>query len=216
MKQKVFRVEQMIASQRAPMPLGECAGERDAVDQLKALRALGGRRELAGDDVRRELTHVHEMVARNRDELAALIGESKSRRMARATGELGAAVDGMEKATHAILQAAEAIDDSARSLKAAFRTGFERGLAQDIQDHAVDIYEACNFQDLAGQRIAKVIGIMQTVEEQLAAMLARCSALTRTADDAAVAADSGGLINGPRLDGDSGHAGQSEIDALFG
>lgn len=136
--------------------------------------------------------------------------------MARAAGELGAAIDGMEKATHKILQAAELIDDSAKSLGSALKSEFERGLAQDIQDHTVLIYEACNFQDLAGQRIAKVIDLMNTLEEQLAGMLARCGKPSG-ADDAAKPAptENGGLLNGPRLDGDSGHASQRDIDAIF-
>jgi chemotaxis protein CheZ len=138
--------------------------------------------------------------------------------LTRAAGELGAAVDGMEKATHRILQAAEAIDDGARALGATLKSEFERGLTQDIQDHSLAIYEACNFQDLAGQRIAKVIGIMSALEEQLTAMLARYAALPcppLAAPAAPAAAENGGLINGPKLDGDTGHASQQDVDALF-
>lgn len=123
---------------------------------------------LPADDIKGELALVQEMIARNREELAALIGENKARRMVRAAGELGAAIDGMEKATHKILQSAETIDDSAKSLGSALKTEFERGLAHDIQDHILQIYEACNFQDLAGQRIAKVIATLNMVDEQLA------------------------------------------------
>ena len=161
---------------------------------------------------------MREAIARNRAELGALIGARRTPRMTRAAGELGAAVDGMEKATHKILQAAEAIDDSARALGAALKSDFERGLAQDIQDHTMLIYEACNFQDLAGQRIGKVIGIMSAVEEQLAAMLARYGGAALPAEPAPAApapAEGSGLINGPKLDGDTGHASQGDIDALF-
>ena len=87
--------------------------------------------------------------------------------MARAAGELGAAVDGMEKATEKILKSAEVIDDSAKALAAALKTDYERGLAQDIQEHVVQIYEACNFQDLGGQRIGNVIETLTTIEDQV-------------------------------------------------
>ncbi|MEJ2375630.1 MAG: protein phosphatase CheZ [Pseudolabrys sp.] len=211
----MFRVEQLFGDRRAAArakPAGVCA-----VEGRKAGHETGAGRATAGDNIRRELERVHDMLARNHAELGALIGENKSRRMARATGELGAAVDGMEKATHNILQAAEAIDDSAKSLGAALKDDFERSLAQDIQDRTVQVYEACNFQDLAGQRIAKVIEIILTPEEQLAAMLARCAALTRTPEDATAAepADNG-LLNGPKLDGDPGHASQADNDAIIG
>jgi chemotaxis protein CheZ len=217
-QRKVFRAEQMFGGRRAKAPQAPDNGERDAFDQLEPLRALGTRPDLADGEVARELAHMREAVARNRAELSALIGGSKTRRMTRAAGELGAAVDGMEKATHKILQAAEAIDDNARALGSALKSEFERGLAQDIQDHTMAIYEACNFQDVAGQRIAKVIGIMTAVEEQLAAMLARYGALVGPAEPAALAepAENDRLLNGPKLDGDCGHASQRDIDALFG
>ena len=94
--------------------------------------------------------------------------------MTRAAGELGAAIDGMEKATQKILKSTEVIDESARTLAAALKTDYERGLAQDIQDQVVQIYEACNFQDLAGQRIGKVIETLTMIEDTVAAMLERC------------------------------------------
>ena len=59
-----------------------------------------------------------------------------------------------------ILKSTEVIDESAKALAATMKTDYERGLAQDIQDQVVQIYEACNFQDLAGQRIGNVIATL--------------------------------------------------------
>lgn len=210
MQRKVFRVEQMFASRRgAPQ-----AGERDAIGQLKTLRQLGGRQDLGSAELARELAAVQDTIARNRRELAALIGDSKNPHFARAAGELGAAVAGMENATQKILHEAERVDEYARTLGSTLRTDYERGLAQDIQDHTVQIYEACNFQDLAGQRIAKVIETLNMVEAQLSAMLVRCSGRPSEAQVKVAAGD--GLINGPKLDGDTGHASQHDIDKIFG
>ena len=215
-QRKPFRVEQMFGARRAAAT-SHATGEHDACDQLKSARACGTQGALAGDNVTHELALMREVIPRNRAELAALIGDSKSRRMARAAGELGAAAEGMEKATHTILQAAETIDDSAKSLGYALKTEFERGLAEDIQERTVQIYEACNFQDLAGQRIAKVIGVLHTIEAQLAVMLARCDTFGSLpeAPAAGEAAEHSDLLNGPKLDGDSGHASQNDIDAMF-
>ncbi len=212
MQRKVFRVERMFGDRRAR---AQAEGARDAIDRLEALHALGNTRGLSGDALMRELESTRAAIARNRAELVRLIGDGKSRHMTRAAGELGAAVEGMEKATHKILQAAETIDDSAKSLGAALKTEFARGLAQDIQDHTMLIYEACNFQDLAGQRIGKVIGLLNEVEEQLATMLAHDGGLAGPSEAAPVAPAENGLINGPKLDGDAGHASQRDIDALF-
>ncbi len=56
---------------------------------------------------------------------------------------------------------------------------------------------------------------MGALEERLSAMLARTAALPSPAQAAAAAAETGGLINGPKLDGDTGHASQQDVDALF-
>jgi len=156
-------------------------------------------------------------VAHTKRELFALINDGKERRMTRGAGELSAAVESMEAGTQKILASVEVIDDCARTLASALDDEYHHGLAQDMQDHVVRIYEACNFQDLAGQRIGKVISTLVMIEEKLASMIVRCDdpdAAHEPASAAAVNADSD-LINGPRLDGDSGHASQVDIDKMF-
>lgn len=176
---------------------------------------LGGEQTDAVPALRRELARLTDMIARNKRELAALVGDGHERRMAHAAGKLGAAVEGMEKATVTILKSAETIDDSARALAAAPKTDYERGLAQDIQDQVVKIYEACNFQDLAGQRIGNVIATLNTIEDRVMGLLARCKG-DPAAAPAAKSASEREPLAGPRLDGASGHTSQRDIDALFG
>jgi chemotaxis protein CheZ len=220
-QRRIFRVEQMFADRRVAARPEDAATPRQAMDEYGALRALADRREEAIDatvqGLERELALVRETIARNNQELAALIGERKDRRMARAAGELGAAVDAMEKATHKILTATEGIDDSAKSLGSALKHQHERGLTQDIQEHAAQIYAACNFQDLAGQRIAKVIETLGLVEERIAAMIERCNGFGGPSDAPAAAklAANRRPVQGPKLDGESGHAEQGDIDTLF-
>jgi chemotaxis protein CheZ len=127
--------------------------------------------------------------------------------------ELAASIGDMDQGTHKVLRCAEAIDESARALCATLKDDYKRGLAQDIQDHTVRIFEACNFQDIAGQRIAKVIETLNLIEQQLSVMLARCGG--NAAPVPVKAAAGSGLINGPKLDGDSGHASQIDIDTMF-
>ena len=206
MQRKVFRVEQMFARGRASP-----AEPRHATDELKALRALADQRDSHAADavegLQRELAQIRDTIARNKRELGLLIGDGKERRMARAADELRASVDGMDHATQKILSSVEVIDDSARALTATLKDDYKRGLAQDIQDHVVQIYEACNFQDLAGQRISNVIGIMTMVEDQVAAMLDRCNGTGADAQSPATVKPSStrGLLNGPKLDGDRPH-----------
>jgi len=209
-QRKVFRVEKMFVADRVATPDG------DGEDR----NAPGDRSEGVDDEIlqslKRELALIHETIARNKHELSALIGEGNERPMARAAGELGAAVNGMENATVKILKSCELVDDSARALVATLKSDYNRGLAQDIQEHVVKIYEACNFQDLAGQRIGKVIGILNNIEDQVAAMLGR-HGFAPSADVAETprASTDRELLHGPRLDGDGGHASQIDIDTMF-
>jgi chemotaxis protein CheZ len=207
-QRKVFRIEQMSNSG---------AEQRKFVDELANQRGQSATRAgddaIAAADLKRELASIRDAIARNKRELAMLIGEGKERRMARAGDELRAAVDGMDYATQKILKSVEVIDESARTLSATLKDEYKRGLSQDIQDQVALIYEACNFQDIAGQRITNVMGTMNMIEDQVAAMLGRSEGAAATA--AAKPSPGHGLLNGPKLEGDSGHANQSDIDAMF-
>ena len=161
----------------------------------------------------RELATLRQTVARNMDELVALRGSLAEPRATRAAYELGAAIDDLEKAAHDILSSSETIDESARTLTATLKTEFERGLAQDIQDQVVRIFEACNFQDLTGQRIGKAIAALAAVEQHIARML---GASDNVAMAAPPEAPKSSLLNGPKLDGDRDHKTQHDIDAMFG
>ena len=166
---------------------------------------------------RDELSTLRDIVARNTRTLVALMNDGKDRRMARAAGELAAAVESMETATQKVLASVESVDDCARVLVSALTDDYHHGLAQDIQDHVVRVYEACNFQDLAGQRIGKVIATLVMVEEQLSAMIENSNSVARAArpDEIAAPQPSADLLNGPRLDGAGGHATQKDIDLIF-
>jgi chemotaxis protein CheZ len=195
-QRKVFRVEQMIGKGRA---------------QPQAVRAT----ETTPDAAAWELALISETIAHSKRELMALHGGATEPRMTRAAYELGAAIDGMEKATQKILKCSEVIDENAKTLAATLKTGFERGLAQDIQEQTMRIYEACNFQDLAGQRVGKAIATLQAVEEHVTRMIALWDNVAG-APRPTSATHSTRLVNGPKLDGDRGHVTQSDIDAMFG
>ena len=216
MQHKVFRVERMFGGRVAARPTGTAAQDKAA--NAKAPQAHAEPADAAdatAQSLRRELALLHDAVARNKRELAVLIGDGRERRMAHAAGKLGTAVEGMEKATEKILKSTEVIDESARALTATLKDDYKRGLAQEIQEHVVKIYEACNFQDLSGQRIGHVIETLTMIENQVESMLARHSGPLGEAP-AAKPASSHGLLNGPRLDGDSGHTSQGDIDKMFG
>jgi len=214
-QRKVFRIERMVGGNLAARAAG--AQARDKIVDPKTAPARFGRPDVADGTVQsleRELAQLNDAVAHTMRELAALIGDSHERHMARAAGKLGTAIEAMEQATEKILKSSEVIDDSAKALAAAMKTDYERSLAQEIQDHVVKIYEACNFQDLSGQRIGNVIETLTMIEDQVEGLLDRYQ--SRPCDRPVAKPDcSQTLLNGPRLDGDSGHTSQQDIDILF-
>ena len=167
-----------------------------------------------------ELDLIYDAINRTKREIAVLHGKSFSgEEMAKVNGELGAVVGGTEEATQQILEAAEAIDQSASALMKVNSPDQQKLLSEEIQERVVSIFEACNFQDLTGQRIKKVMTTMKFIENHITVMMdiwggvdaikAHAPAIvdTREGDDK--------LLNGPKLDGDVGHASQDDIDALF-
>jgi chemotaxis protein CheZ len=81
----------------------------------------------------------------------------------------------------------------------------------------VQIFEACNFQDLTGQRVAHVLETLKFVEEHVGRLLAIWQGIEQFAP-VVLGADAGEdrrLLNGPKLPDDRGHASQDDIDGMF-
>jgi chemotaxis protein CheZ len=123
---------------------------------------------------------------------------------ARVASELATVIGDSEVATQKILAAAEDIDQAANDLSATLKTDFEHGLAQDIRERVIKIFEACNFQDVTGQRVAKVLATFAGLEQQIVRAL---DALTRS--------PAAPPLHGPGLPDEPGHISQGEVDALF-
>lgn len=218
MQRKVFRVEAMMADRR-PLAAVYAEHRRETAPARPLSKARDETQPRESGDVdhlKAELLLIRDAIARNKRDLGRLIGSGDERHMMRATDELGAAIDGMETATEKILHSVEVIDDNAKALTASIKDEYKRGLAQDIQDHVLRIYESCNFQDIAGQRIGKVMTTLAAIEEQVTEIMARYDGLAPAKPTARPATSSErGLLNGPKLDNDIGHASQRDIDKMF-
>jgi chemotaxis protein CheZ len=239
LQRKIFRIEETMRARfehRGADASHDAEHPADVIAELRAMRALmEEHRPDSGEalpatlepsqDARRlriELDVIGSAINETRAEIGALQDQGfDSGRVARATGELEAVFIDTTGATERILKAAEEIDQNAQALAGLLKGGHEQGLAQglaqDIQERVTEIFEACNFHDLTGQRIAKVAGMLKLVEEHLARMMEIWSAVERFDADAARSTTSrlDGLLNGPKLNGDNGHSTQAEIDKLF-
>ena len=159
-----------------------------------------------------ELVIIHNAIIRTKQEIATLHTTGfHGQNMSRMTHELDAVVSGTEQATQSILRSAEDIDQTAGTLAGALKSAHEQGLAHDIRDRVVGIYEACNFQDISGQRINKAMATLKAAE----ACVARAMEILGGVDGKRAARKTNTMLNGPKLDGDGGHANQHDIDRMF-
>ena len=215
-RRKVFRVEKMAAPHGESPSAGKSASSccEEVVRELAALRAM-----LAAAPLRISRTSAPEsaelarLMSRLRDIRSILAGSEPAVAgngiaavnppISRFTHELEAAVKTSEQATQKILAAAEEIDQAANNLSAAVKGDSEQGLAQDIRDRVIAIFEACNFQDVTSQRLAKVKAALAGMEKSLGAVLGEFESDTSPA------------AHGPPLDGGDEHVSQSEVDSLF-
>ena len=86
-------------------------------------------------------------------------------------------------------------------------------------DDAMEILQACSFQDIAGQRLAKVTQLLENLEERLHSLVHEtgiddCLDAIGDEEMAAERRAKEQILHGPQLTGDG--VSQDEIDALLG
>jgi chemotaxis protein CheZ len=200
-QRKIFSIEQLTQS-------------REALEQAE-IPDRAPTHDKVGQNCASELVLLQETVGRVRAEIAGF-KPAGGNGMARASRELQAVVTETVSATQAILQAAEDIDDAANTLSAAVKTSHEQELAHDIRDAVIQIFEACNFQDVSGQRLHKVTTTLASVETQLARLIDACAGGPFCPHEtAADPTTDRRFLNGPKLRDESGHSTQTDIDRIF-
>jgi chemotaxis protein CheZ len=149
-----------------------------------------------------------------KSEIAALRpDEIMSDHIPSATDELDAIVGSTEEATNGILQAMELLEGLTPQMPAE--------IAEQVTNAVTQVYESCNFQDITGQRITKVVKTLKHIEDRVEALVAAFGdeiqkyrethpreeqqPQQKTTDEK--------LLNGPQLPDDAGK--QADIDALL-
>lgn len=232
---KAFRIETLLNSATGDAPVASVANDRsgDILREIAELKKLiQPQREISKDiieDYRKqfteayklktELDQIQEAILSTKREIATLhVSGFKGEEMTRVTDELDAVVGGTQSATENILTAAENIDSAANSLSAALK-GHNQQLASDIQEQVLTIFESCNFQDLTGQRIRKVVNVLKFIEDRVMRMMeiwgGMESFVSIEADDSLKRVGDAALLNGPALPDAHDVASQDDIDALF-
>jgi len=235
-QRKIFRIEEMSAGAAGP-PLSTVLGEAqdyyvEILSELKALRALLEPVRATQDsqangphpqqrDARKlkiELDVIADAIRQTKNEITILQDRGfDGAGTARVAHELEAVVAYTEQATQRILNAAEEIEQTANMLSGLLQNKHQQGMAQDIVDQVTRIFEACNFHDLTGQRLAKVGATMKLVEEHIARMMEIWTVIAQFQADEirAATASANALMDGRALATDAGNFAQAEIDAVF-
>jgi chemotaxis protein CheZ len=192
-----------IAAQASPADTADIAAVVEAV-----MKSLAGDVSLAEFQLYRELENLADYIQSAKREIAAIRPDDiRSRDIPMATDELDAVVDATAEATGAILDAAETLERMADSLPD----------GNEVRNIATRIYEACNFQDVTGQRITKVVRTLKHIEEKIDALLSAFGEGLKGAapppEQSLPADDDRRLLHGPQLPEEANK--QDEIDAIF-
>ncbi len=193
---------------------------------LSAIQGLDGKIErMVGSDhqeierIRTEISDIAGRIRTTKAEIAQLRHPLASDdKLTQASSQLGEVVSATEAATNGIMSAAEQIDEAVAELKTLVADGYQMAKVNDIADQVVRIYEACNFQDLTGQRITKVVRTLAFIEERVANMMAiwgEDELKTMPLPPSIEKRDGDMALHGPAGD-EAGNASQADIDKLFG
>ena len=170
------------------------------------------------DRLKKELVGLFGHLNRMRRELASLHHEEQGS-FASMADTLDAIVESTETASNTILESMEEIDGIVGDLR---KTADDPALkmCERITDRVNQVFEACSFQDLTGQRITRVVNSLKFVEERVNAMirmwgkdeLAKVVEDLQRETEPAVSADDA-LLHGPQREGVA--ISQADVDKLF-
>ena len=111
--------------------------------------------------VYRELREIAGYIETMKVEIGLLrANEIKNSRIPQAGQELSAIVKATERATHTIMECAERVIEADPADPVAYKAF--------VDEKMLLVFEACSFQDITGQRIARVVETLQQIEERVA------------------------------------------------
>jgi chemotaxis protein CheZ len=158
-----------------------------------------------------ELREIAGYIETMRHEIGALqVNDLKNTHIPSAGEELDAIVQATEHATNTIMECAEAVMGAEASDPAAYKAL--------VDEKMMVIFEACSFQDITGQRIAKVVETLQHIEERVSRFADVMQAkdidgfLTKSERERAERKEKY-LLHGPQLAG--GGVDQAKVDEMF-
>ncbi len=160
-----------------------------------------------------ELAEIGSEIARMKAEISKLrVADMRDNHIPDAGRELDAIVSSTEEATLSIMEAAEAIIAADPEDAQAYQ--------DTINIQVMEIFQACAFQDITGQRISKVINTLNMIDERVSNFIERLR-LEQEAHNEHDGEETGEerrkrelILHGPQHKGEG--VSQDEIDAMLG
>jgi chemotaxis regulatin CheY-phosphate phosphatase CheZ len=185
-----------------------------ALDRIEA--TIGGKKSVEPvDRIRFDLVEMSKAIARTKTEIASIKPDADDHgKFGEASEELDSVVQATEKATSDILACAERIQEIAWTLR---EQGVESEVCDLLDANATEIYTACSFQDITGQRTRKVIGVLRYLEDRINAMIGIWGldgAMAAEAAEKRAVDEDKALLNGPARPGTG--LDQSDVDMVMG
>jgi len=167
-----------------------------------------------------KLEGLQSAIDKTKKEIVMLYDDGASgERLNQLVGELEHVVGGTETATDTILSQTEKIEGAITGFTALLPQGVDDSALMEIQDSLTSIMEACNFQDLTGQRITKVVKAMAFIEDRVTAMREiwgeHAFEGMEVEKQEHEEDDPQSFLHGPGMEGDTDRSNQDDIDALF-
>ncbi|WP_404380217.1 protein phosphatase CheZ [Caenispirillum salinarum] len=169
--------------------------------------------------LKRELLGLFQHIQKIRKEIASIRrpGQPDKDHFSKMSDELGAIVSATAGATDTILETVEEMEDLIDKVRPMVANAEGRALLDTFPEKTGQIFEACAFQDITGQRISKVVNSLQYVEERVNALISiwgENQIASETTEDGNKPVDEyKQYLNGPQLAGEG--VSQADVDAMF-
>src|SRR5512145_3275358 len=142
MRGDIRALEHLIKGEEPPPPSAQMQSMDEMVSQKQAEVSM----------LKTELRALAVCIEQTKHEIAALRPkDADDDRLMAVTFELDAIVSATENATQGILEAAEKIEGLTKEIQSHGVDNYVGRLAEDINETIINIFEACNFQDITGQ-----------------------------------------------------------------
>jgi Chemotaxis protein len=204
----VARVVELLHSSREKddITINDVMGLAEAMaDSMKSLLV-----EL-DSSVYQDLAAMAREISTMKSDLAALrLADMRHQKLPTAGRELDAVVEATEEATNTIMGAAETIMAADPSDPEAYQTL--------VNDKIIEIFEACSFQDISGQRIRKVVETLDHIDKRINGLVEKLKLVNLDPAGEEEETDEERrrrelILHGPQFKGEG--VNQDDIDSLF-